>query len=144
MIEQDTIKLLRECDAGAKMGISSIDDVLEYVRSGSLRTLLTDSRADHQTLSSEIRGHLDRFGDKGKDPPAMAETMSKMKTDMKLIMHESDHTIADLMTDGCGMGVKALSRYLNEYAAADEFSKDIAKKLIHLEDKLGTDLRPFL
>ena len=32
MIEQDTIKLLRECDAGVKMGISSIDDVLDDVR----------------------------------------------------------------------------------------------------------------
>ena len=33
MIEQDTVKLLRECDAGVKMGISSIDDVLKYVKS---------------------------------------------------------------------------------------------------------------
>ena len=32
MIEQDTIKLLRECDAGVKMGISSIDDVMEHVK----------------------------------------------------------------------------------------------------------------
>ena len=31
MIEPDTIKLLRECDAGIKMGISSIEEVLEYV-----------------------------------------------------------------------------------------------------------------
>ena len=31
MIEQDTIRLLRECDSGVKMGISSIDDVIEYV-----------------------------------------------------------------------------------------------------------------
>ena len=29
MVEQDTIRLLRECDAGVKMGISSIDDVLD-------------------------------------------------------------------------------------------------------------------
>ena len=28
MIEQDTIKLLRECDAGIKMGVGSIDEVL--------------------------------------------------------------------------------------------------------------------
>ena len=28
MIEQDTVKLLRECDAGIKMGTSSIDDVV--------------------------------------------------------------------------------------------------------------------
>ena len=33
MIEQDTIKLLRECDAGVKMGVDSIDDVLGEVKS---------------------------------------------------------------------------------------------------------------
>lgn len=28
MIEQDTIKLLRECDAGVKMGVASIETCL--------------------------------------------------------------------------------------------------------------------
>ena len=59
-------------------------------------------------------------------------------------MHDSDHTVADLMTDGCNMGVKSLSRYLNQYRAADEKSKDIAKRLIHLEDQLATDMRAYL
>ena len=43
MIEQDTIKLLRECDAGVKMGVSSIDDVLKYVYSSDLKNSLVDS-----------------------------------------------------------------------------------------------------
>ena len=63
---------------------------------------------------------------------------------MKLIMHESDSTIADLMTDGCNMGVKSLNKYLNEYEAADEESKDIAKRLIKLEEKLGKDIQKYL
>ena len=37
MVEQDTIKLLRECDAGIKMGVSSIDEVLQYIKSDTLR-----------------------------------------------------------------------------------------------------------
>ena len=74
----------------------------------------------------------------------MAKGMSWMKTNVMLAMKESDHTIADLMTDGCNMGVKSLSKYLNQYAAADEFSKDIAKKLIALEAKLAEDMRAFL
>ena len=63
--------------------------------------------------------------------------MSWLKTNMTLGMHDSDHTIADLMTDGCNMGVKSLSRYLNEYAAADEQSKDLAKRLIRAEQQLA-------
>ena len=61
-----------------------------------------------------------------------------------LVMHESDHVIADLMTDGCNMGVKSLNRYLNQYKAADEVSKDICKRLINLEERLAIDIRDFL
>lgn len=42
------------------------------------------------------------------------------KTNVKLVMNESDQTIADLMTDGCNMGVKSLNKYLNQYKAANE------------------------
>ena len=40
MNESDTIKLLRECDAGAKMAVSSIDEVLEKVSGPGLKQLL--------------------------------------------------------------------------------------------------------
>lgn len=144
MIEQDTIKLLRECDAGIKMGVSSIEDVLPYVDSADLEKLLTKCKEEHAKLDSALQEQLDRFKDDGKEPNPIAKGMSWMKTNVMLAMKESDHTIADLMTDGCNMGVKSLSKYLNEYAAADEFSKDITKKLIKLEEKLAVDIRGFL
>lgn len=144
MIEKDTIKLLRECDAGVKMGVSSIEDVLDYVRDEKLKELLSDSKREHDRLQTEIDKQLARFHDEGKEPNPMAKGMSWMKTNMKLMMNESDNTIAGLMTDGCDMGVKSLSKYLNEYAAADEFSKDIAKKLISMEESLGENLRKYL
>jgi hypothetical protein len=144
MIEQDTIRLLRECDAGVKMGISSIEDVLEYVKSDTLKHCLADCKTAHQKLEVEIEENLDRFDDDGKEPNPIAKGMSWMKTNIKLSMHESDHTIADLITDGCDMGVKSLSKYLNQYKAADEKSKDIAKRLIELEERLGKDIRGYL
>ena len=144
MIEQDTVKLLRECDAGIKMGVDSIDDVLEYVKGESLQKYLTECKRDHETLKSEVQTLLDKYHDGGKDPNPIAKGMSWIKTNMKLGMDMSDATVADLMTDGCNMGVKSLSRYLNQYAAADEKSKDITKRLIALEERLATDIRQFL
>ena len=144
MIEQDTVKLLRECDAGIKMGVASIDDVLDHVRSSNLKKTLSCCKQEHEKLKDQVQQHLDRFGDTGKNPNPIAKGMSWMKTNMKLNMEESDTTIADLMTDGCNMGVKSLSRYLNQYQAADENSKDIAKRLIHLEAQLATDIRGYL
>ena len=144
MIEQDTIKLLRECDAGIKMGIASIDDVLEHVQKETFYEKLDHCKQDHQQLQTQIQEQLDRFQDQGKNPNPIAKGMSWMKTNMKLGMEGSDATIADLMTDGCNMGVKSLSRYLNQYKAADEISKDLAKKLIHTEAQLAQDLRQYL
>ena len=144
MIEQDSVKLLRECDAGVKMGISSIKDVLGYVRSAKMREALERCRAEHEKLEKEIEEELNKFSDDGKDPSPIAKSMSWLKTTVKLSFNESDHTIADLMTDGCDMGVKSLSRYLNQYKAAEEFAKDIAKKLIALEADLSIELRGYL
>ena len=141
MIEQDTVRLLRECDKGVKMGLSSIDDVYKYVKSESLKRILSECRADHESLGRDIEDQLLRVGDTGKDPGAFVKSMSWIKTTAMLAMNTSDNTVADLMTDGCNMGVKSLSRYLNQYAAADESSKDVTKKLIKVEENMSHDLR---
>ena len=144
MIENDTVRLLRECDAGAKMGIESIDDVLSEVHSEKLKETLMESKDFHSVLTSEIHSALQRCGDEGKDPALMAIGMSKVKTNAKLAMKHTDATIADLMTDGCNMGVKSLSRYLNQYPAADSESRSIAKRLIKEEEELAKSMRGFL
>ena len=144
MIEQDTIKLLRECDAGVKMGISSIEDVLNYVKNDDLKSSLSECKSYHEAMQKDIDNSLNAFNDDGKSPNPIAQSMSKMKTNLKMNFEGSDQTVADLITDGCNMGVKSLSRYLNQYKAADENSKDIAKKLIKSEEQLAVDIRKFL
>lgn len=144
MIEQDTVKLLRECDAGIKMGVSSINEVLDMTSSRRLNEYLSRCRDEHGKLAREVEGLLDKYEDDGKDPSPIAKGMSWMKTNVKLGMKRTDNTIADLITDGCNMGVKSLNRYLNQYEAADEVSKDIAKRLINLEAELAVNMREFL
>ena len=87
---------------------------------------------------------LERYEDEGKAPNPMAKSMSWLKTNVKLGLNDTDQTVADLMTDGCNMGVKSLNKYLNQYKAADERSKDITKRLINLEEKLAVDIRGYL
>ena len=144
MIESDTIKLLRECDAGIKMGVSSLDEVLDYVHDEKLEEALKEYREEHNELQSEILTLLEKYQDDGKEPNPIAKSMSWVKTNAKLVMDESDHTIADLVTDGYNMGVKSLNRYLNQYKAADEKTKNITKKLIRLEEKLTAEVQKFL
>ena len=144
MIEKDTVRLLRECDAGIKMGLKAIDEVMNYAESEELKRSLDQCRDKHERLKKEIRELLDKYQDEGKEPGAVAKSMSWMKTEVKLAVNQSDGTIADLITDGCNMGIKSLSRYLNRFKAADEESKDITKRLIKQEEELAVSMRGYL
>lgn len=144
MIEQDTIRLLRECDAGIQMGVSAIDDVLERVQAPDMYRRLSACKRAHESLKTEINVMLADCHDDGKAPNPLAQGMPWLKTNAAMVMNGSDQTIASLMTDGCNMGVKSLGRYLNQYEAASEDSKDITKRLIGLEQKLSDDLREYL
>lgn len=144
MIEQDTIKLLRECDAGVKMGITSIDDVLDHVQDKKFKKRLEECRSEHVKLDRGLQAHLDNYHDEGKNPNPIAQGMSWVKTNVKLAVEDCDASVASLMTDGCNMGVKSLSQYLNQYKAADEPSKAIARRLIDVEQQLVDDIRQYL
>ena len=144
MESKDTISLLKECDSGTKMAVSSIDEVMDRIKSSELKDMLAKSKKHHGELGTEIHSLLVKYGSDEKDPNLMAKGMSWMKTNMKMTMDNSDKTVADLLTDGCNMGIKSLNKYLNQYEAANQTSKDICKKLISIEEELLRDLEQFL
>lgn len=144
MIEQDTIRLLRECDAGIKMGISSIQDSVKHVKGTELKQILEQSLTAHEKIKSDMQELLDVYHDDGKEPAAIAKGMEWFKTNVTLAVDPSDGAVADFITDGCNMGVKSLSRYLNQYEAANEKSKDVSKRLIKEEEQLAVRIREFL
>lgn len=144
MENNDTIQLLQECDAGTKMAVSSIDEVIKDVKETRLRNILQESKEQHENLGNEIHEMLNREHAEGKEPTPIAKGMSWMKTNMKLSMEESDKTIADLITDGCNMGIKSLQRYKNEYREADASAVKMADQLIKIEEKLREAMKQYL
>lgn len=144
MANDDTVKLLRECNAGVKTAVTSIDEVLDHIKDPKLKSLLERSKTEHEKIGDATHSQLIVLKDEDKEPNPMAKAMSWMKINGKLMMHEEDKTVADLMTDGCNMGIKSLCRYCNQYKAADEDAKAQAQQLIKIEEQLMNDLRAYL
>lgn len=144
MEHSDTIHLLRECDAGSKMAVTSIDDVVDMVEATEMFSLLNESKRHHEELGDEIHRMLNRFQAEEKEPSPVAKGMSWMKTSVKITMDHSDATIADLLTDGCHMGIKSLHRYMNQYKEANAAAKELCGKLIAIEEELCKELRKYL
>ncbi len=140
----DTINLLKECDSGTKMAVSSIDEVLDKVADSKLKTLLEKSRQHHTSLGNRLHELLLKHGSDDKEPTPMAKGMSWLKTNFKVGMGGDDSTIARLITDGCDMGIKSLYKYLNQYDDADKDSAGICKELIQIEEDLRDGLYCYL
>ena len=139
-----TIDLLKECDSGTKTAVSSIREVLDNTSKEELLTLLTESLKEHEEIGDEIHRLLSQAGENGKEPNPMAKAMSWLKINIKMLEKPEDKNIAHLIFDGCSMGVKQLSEYLNKYDEADDEAKRLAKRLIRLEEKLAKDLKSYL
>ena len=143
-MKTDTINLLRECNAGIKMGEDAIKNVLPHAKSDELKHTLNVCKNTHATLGDETHEMLLKYGADTKDLHPIARGMSNMKIFTSMLTNETDKKIADLMTDGCDMGIKSLSKQLNKYKNADDSAKNIAKRLIASEEYMETKLREFL
>lgn len=144
MANDDTIEFLKECDSAVKMGVSSLDEVLDHVTCSKLRQILCHSKEQHQHLGDRTSSILSQYDKSGKEPNIMAKSMSWIKTNVQLAINGSDNTVADLVTDGCNMGIKSLSKYLNQYKGANQDVLNIARDLICVEEQLALNLRPYL
>ena len=111
MNENDTILLLRECDSGLKMAISSLDEVLDVIKNKHFKNQCIESKNKHQTLKKEIDQLLKENNIKEKEPSLMAKSMSWLKMNFKIQMNEDDQTIASLLFEGCSMGIESLFKY---------------------------------
>ena len=143
-MNNDMVKLLRECNAGIKMGESAIEKVLPHAKDEELRRSLEICKSTHARLGDETHEMLLERGEDTKPPHPVAKAMSDMKICAKLMMKNADESIADVITDGCNMGIKSLHKYLNKYEAADEKAKSIARRLVASEEYLELKMRGFL
>lgn len=143
-MQGQTIELLKQCEAGIKMAVASIDEVLDKVENNRFKEMLIDFKNKHLKIEKEIHNLLKQYNEKDKEPNLVSKSMSWVKINVKMTIDNKDQTIADLMTDGCNMGTKTLSKYLNQFLNADETSKKICEHLIYIEDNFANSIRCYL
>lgn len=143
-MNEDTIFLLRECNAGCKSGTNSMEQVIPHINNAELLSLVKEYNDKHIRLGDKCHELLNEVNEGEKDPTTAAIVFSWFSTEMKLLVKDDTHKIADLMVDGCNMGIKSVSKYLNKYKAASEQSKNMAKELVSIEKDFMDKLLVFL
>lgn len=143
-MDQHTSKLMQECDAGCRMAAESIDQVMQYAKSGDLIQILEAYKKKHENLEIEIEKQLSVAGEDEKEPPKFAAAMSWISTQAKMMSGGDEKQIAKIITDGCHMGIQSICGYINEYSGASELARSLAKELVDIEDDFGKEMRAYL
>ena len=143
-VSQDTVELLKECDAGCKMAIDSMEQISKYVSDDKLKTIIQKYNDAHIKLEEDIHRALNNIGAEQKEPAPIAKASSWLQAEVKMMMNCDSKQAAHLLTDGCNMGIKSLCEYKNAYKAADDKSVKICEKVCDMETKMVDELQPFL
>lgn len=143
-MNSDTVALLKECDAGCNMGVESMKQVRSYAEDGKLIAVIDKYLERHDDFGDKCHRMLNQMKETTQDPPKMASAFAKISTDMKLMMEKDSHKIAEILIDGCNMGIKSVTENIHKYNKADAGSVSLAKELVEMEQKMSQDLLQFL
>lgn len=144
MQERDTINLLKECDSGLKMAVNSINDINEKVKSRQIHAILEQSLHKHERIGNDVHSLLNSYNETTEKPGKIAKAMSRLMINMKFIKTPTDYKLAEIMYDGCNMGIRSIYHYKNMYSDASGEAKNIASQIIENEKYCMTELQKYL
>lgn len=143
-MNEDTINLLKECNAGCKSGTNSMEQVMPFIENQQLKAIIDKYNDQHIKLGDVCHEMLNAYHEEELDPKVSAKAFSWISTEMKLMINNDTHEIADIMIDGCNMGIKSVSGYINKYKDASKESVNLAKKLVKTEQEFMNELLQYL
>lgn len=143
-MNEDTVRLLEEVDAGCKMAIDSMFRLESYQLGGELASMLKHYKDKHVELQKKTSDALTKLGRPGKEPKAVAAAMSLTTMEFKMFVRGDSHQAAKILMNGCNMGIQTIARKVNQYTQASKESVGLAKSLIRAEEDLMCDLKKFL
>lgn len=143
-MDEQTAKLLKECNVGCKMALRSMEQVEDYLEDSELEQVVGEYRRQHEQIEQETARLLMKSGAQEKEPSPMAAASSWITTEMRLMMKGDCHQVAKLMMNGCNMGIQSISQCQNQCRDADREAKEIAGRLVKLEEDFMARMKSFL
>lgn len=140
----DSVMLLKECDAGSKMAVESIGQFRIYAEDSSLKSSLDKYIKKHEAYGNRCRKMLLENNECPQDPSKMASAFAKISTDVKMMLDKDTAKIANLLIDGCNMGIKTTTENMHKYSNATPDVMNIAREMIALEQEMSKELLGYL
>ena len=139
-----SIELLRDVVRTARDGDEGIRLVMEKTKDTAFREALFDGQAQYQAIERDAGRRLIGMGSQAEPESLMARAGMKMGVEMQTFTDNSTAHLANLLIQGCTMGVTELTRSRNEHSAADAESQALCDRLIKAQQDAIERAKGFL
>lgn len=140
----ENVEMLNYIYQNAEMGRSTIEQILKEVRDLEFRDILKEQLKDYEYVSNRCDSLLNNEGKLPKGIDVMPKIMSYFKIKMDTLKDDTSSHIAEMMINGSTMGVTDITRNLNKYNDVENSTKDLASRLLKIEQDNIEALKPYL
>jgi hypothetical protein len=141
---QNTAEILSEIYRGAKMGVETINSMLNKVNDNKIYDELKYQLRSYDEIANEAYGELVKRNQEPKDISTVNKLSAKMSVGINTMISNTPSHIADMLIKGSTMGVTEMTKSLNSYKDADPDIQALADRFIKLEQDNIDRLMKFL
>ena len=139
-----TQKLLQTIVENARMGADACDQLMPKTSDMTLRQELMNERQQYENACRDAEAQLMQLGVHPHPKGPMARAGMWMGMEMNTMMDKSASHIADMLIQGCTMGVVEMTKARNSLPDADAQAQGVASALVTAQQESIERLKVFL
>jgi len=140
----ENIEMLNYIYQNAEMGKTTIEQILKEVEELQFRDVLKEQLKDYEYVVNKCDTLLNESAKLPKGIDTMPKIMSYIKIKLDTLKDDTPSHIAEMIINGSTMGITEITKNLNKYNQVDNSTKDLASRLLKIEQDNIEALKPYL
>ena len=140
----ENVELLNYIHQNAKMGISTINKLLDIVEEDEFKKYLESQYNEYKEIFDESDRKLHDIGKEAKGIGDFQKVSTNFMINLNTLTNKSASHISEMMIQGSTMGTIDATKKLNRYKNADNDIRKLASDLLKFEEKNIEELKKFL
>mgnify|MGYP001230796445 CR=1 FL=1 len=143
-LKNDNLSLLEAVVQNTEMGKNTLEQIVPMTDDVQFKAELLRERNIYRELNQEAHTAIEACGGTAQGQSAMAKFNTKMGISMKTLTDKSTRNLAEMLTQGSGMGVVDCIKSQKDYPDAAPGSKRLMQKLQDFEEDNRLKLEQYL
>ena len=143
-MQTDNEKMLQEIVQNTEMGKNTLDELMGLTHDQRLKDEMMRQKNEYRRLNQQAHTALDAIGAQAKGQSAAARMSVSMGIRTRTMMDKSTRNLAEMLTQGSGMGVVDCVKAQKDYPNAAPGTKRLAQRLMEFEEDNRVRLEQFL